>query len=368
MALPSPNPPDRAAADAVVVAMHTDLIGDIAERHHEGEQAVLARRHAALFRDAGVRCICDHVIGETFETQSFPSRALLEAVVGGKPYNASYLKHSLRNLTYVLRDLDESRDAFGLATTVGDIRAIAAQDRIAVVLSTQGVSPLEDEPSLLDIYYRLGVRVLGLVTIRGNAAVGSSLANPHYGLSALGRTFVAAAQRLRMVVDVSAISSPGFWDVMKLVDGPVIASHSNAYGVCDYPSNLTDDQLKALGACGGVVGLIANGKLVSRKARSTLADFVDHIDYIADRVGIEHVAIGPDIVEDTFYPIEVYRRMFGEHGFWSAAYPDGLSSHRDLPAVRHELTRRGYSPADIDLVLGENVLRVYAQVWGEGTP
>ncbi len=347
----------------LVVAAHTDLIGDVAERQNRGEHGALSR-HAATFRQGGIRCICDHVIGDTFETQCFPSRDLLQAY-HKRLHSPSLVKHACKLLGYMLRDLDESAEHFALATSVAQVRAIAANDKIAVVLSTQGLGPLEDEPSLLEVYHRLGLRALGLTTVPGNAAVGSYAVNPEYGLSALGKAIVGEACRLQMVIDVSAVSKRGFWDVMDLVDAPLIASCSDAYGVCDYPGNFDDQQLDALAKKGGVIGLIANGHSVTRKPDPTLADFVDHIDYIVERVGTAHVCIGPDIVEDSFYPIETYHRMFAEEGFWSARYPEGFQTHGELPNVTAELLRRGYLELDVRKILGENILRVYGEIWGQ---
>jgi membrane dipeptidase len=349
---------------ALVAAVHTDLIGDVAERHSQGERAVLSRRHAALFRSGGIRCVSDHVVGDTFETQSFPSRELLDVYNAGRPYNPSLLKHALRLLEYTLDDLSESSQDFTLTTSVEGIRREAEAGKIAFVLCTQGLTPFEDEPLLIELYHRLGTRVVGLVTYRANGAVGSYKVNREYGLTDLGRTLVREADRLRMVLDVSAISDRGFWDVVDLVDRPIIASHSNATGICGYPGNFSDERLKALKEKNGLIALIANGKLVTTKPTITLGDFVDHIDYIANLIGVDHVAIGPDIVEDTFYPIETYRRLYAEEGYWSARYPAGFESHSQLPVVTAELLRRGYSDTDVRKILGENLLRVYQQVWG----
>jgi membrane dipeptidase len=348
----------------LVCAVHTDVIGAVAEGHHEGEQGVLSRAHAGLFRAGGIGCISDHVIGDTFETQSFPTRELLNAYYGGRLYNPSLLKHAVRNLTFMLRDIAESAADFGLATTVAGIEELAAQGRIAVVLCTQGLTFLEDEPLVLEVVYRLGVRVLGVVTYRANAVVGSYQVNPDQGLTPFGRTVVAEAKRLRMVFDISSVSQQGFWDLIEAAEGPVIASHTNVAALCSKPGNLDDRQLAAIRETNGLVGLIANGELITDTGPATLSAFVDHIDYIADRIGVEHVALGPDIVEEAFYPLETYRRVFGDEA-WTTHYPRELESHRDLPNVTAELLRRGYKADAIVKILGENALRVYRQVWGE---
>jgi len=303
-------------------------------------------------------------VGDTFETQSFPTRHLLHAFNGGRLYNPSMVKHSLTNLSYILADLDESHDHFGLAMSVGEIRTHASAGRIGMVLCTQGLTCIEDEPTLLDLYYRLGIRVLGLATYRGNAAVGSYRGGVDYGLTPLGKDIIKEAHRLKMVLDVASISSRGLRDVLDAGTGPVIASHTNARELCPYPGNLDDHQLIEIAQTGGLIAPIANATIVSTKPRVTLSDFVDHIDHMVQCIGIEHVAIGPDIVEDSHYPLEAYRRIFADDGFWSTSYPEGFSTHRQLPNVTAELLRRGYSEADVRKILGENLLRVYSTVWG----
>lgn len=354
----------RIHSDTLIVAMHTDLIGDIAERHSLGEQAVLQRRHAGLFRTAGIDCVCDHVIGDTFETQCFPSRDVLFGLYGESSYNPSRLKHSIKILEYMLSDLDESGTDFELATSVTHIRQCAAAGKIAMVLSTQGLTPLEDEPMLLHAYHRLGVRVIGLaVSSSSNAAIGNYQSD--LGLTKLGQKILEEAAKLRMVVDVSSISKRAFWEIMNLVDAPVIASLTNALSVCDYPGNYDDEQIKAIAAKDGVMAPIANAKTVTLAAEPTLAHYVDHIDHIVQLVGVRHVGIGPDLVEATWYPKETYERMYADVGFWERRYPEGLDSIADLPNITAELLRRGYPEDDVRLILGENALRVYGAVWGK---
>jgi len=353
----------RIHQETLVVAMHTDLIGDVAERHSWGEHRVLRDRHAGIFRRAGIRCICDHVIGDTFETQCFPSKDLLFGLYGERAYNPSRLKHSMKILEYMLADLDESHEDFALARSVAEIRRTAGSGRIAVVLSTQGLTPIEDEPALLHVYHRLGVRVLGLTVRSGsNAAVGNSSSD--LGLTNLGRAILQEAQQLRMVIDVSSVSRRAFWEILELIQGPVVASLSNARAVCDDDANLDDDQIRAIAAKGGVIGVIANARTVTRNPNPTLSHYIDHIDHIVNLVGASCVGIGPDLVEDSWYPIETYRRMFADVGYWKGAYPAGLRSVADLPNLTASLLERGYAEKDINNILGGNVLRVYEQIWG----
>jgi membrane dipeptidase len=353
-------------SETLVACMHTDLIGDVSERHSIGEHGVLKRRQAELFRAGGISCVSDHVIGDTFETQSFPTRDLLNAFHVGR-YNPSLVKHSMKILSYMLDDLEESEPDFTRATSVYEIRKAKEQGKIAVVLCFQGMSPLEDEPALLNIYHRLGLRVINLATNRAvpQYTYVPTAAFRELGLTPLGKEMLDEAMRLRMVIDIAAVSERAFFDIAERYDTPLIASAANANAVHEHDGSLTDEQLKVIAQKGGVVGCIANNRTVTNKReKPTLADYVDHVEHMAEVMGIDHVGIGPDIVEDSWYPLEAYHRMFKDVGYWSCLYPDDLEHNSDLPNVTAELLRRGFSESDVKKVLGENLLRVYAQVWG----
>jgi membrane dipeptidase len=146
----------------------------------------------------------------------------------------------------MLNDLAESGDDFVLTTSVTQIRSVVASGKIAFVACAQGATPLEDQPEILSLFHRLGLKVLQLVTNRGNPYAGSARMSPKLGLSELGRTIVAEAQRLRIVIDVSAVSKPGFWELMEMIDGPVMASQSNASALCNFADNFDDDQIRAV--------------------------------------------------------------------------------------------------------------------------
>src|SRR5215471_12716199 len=103
---------ERLHREAIVVAAHTDVVGDVAERQSNGERGVLAARHAATFWAPAVNCISEHVIGDTFETQRFPTRELLRSLYGSQTYNPTRLKHALRGLAYILTDLEQSAEHF----------------------------------------------------------------------------------------------------------------------------------------------------------------------------------------------------------------------------------------------------------------
>ena len=152
-----------------------------------------------------------------------------------------------------------------------------------------------------------------------------------------------------ILVDVSHLNDPGFWDVVDVTERPFVASHSNVRGLCNHERNLTDDQIKALAAKGGLMGInYAVGFLVEGAHRGSdvpLGVLVDHIDYIVNLVGIDHVALGSD--------------------YDGAGVPDALKDVAHDGVLVEELARRGYDEGAIAKICRDNWLRVLAEVWAE---
>ena len=163
--------------------------------------------------------------------------------------------------------------------------------------------------------------------------------------------------------DVSHLAEPGFWDVAGLCQDPFVASHSNARAICDHPRNLSNEQLRAIAANGGVVGLNFYGGFV-HDTDPTLDRLVDHLVHIAETIGVQHVGIGPDFLEDSL-------RDLGSGALKSAGLDPALVDHwipgcegvKQLPAFTAKLLARGFSEEEIGMVLGANFMRVFREVW-----
>lgn len=174
------------------------------------------------------------------------------------------------------------------------------------LLSLEGADALEGSLEYLRILYRLGVRSIGLTwNYRNEAADGCGEKIPA-GLSRFGREIIREANRLGIVVDVSHLGEPGFWEVAKLNSQPFIASHSNCRAICDHPRNLTDDQIRMLISKGGVIGLTFVPIFVCKKEQVTITDFLKHIEHLLALGGEDHLAFGSDFdgIDDTIHRLE----------------------------------------------------------------
>ncbi|WP_457577551.1 dipeptidase [Desulfomarina sp.] len=198
----------------------------------------------------------------------------------------------------------ESGGRMKICTTTADIRHCFDRGVIAVVMHIEGAEAIDDEFNNLEVLYRAGLRSVGLVWSRpsrfGHGVPfrfpGSPDTGP--GLTPLGRELVKECNRLNMVVDVSHLNEAGFWDVAKITDAPLVATHSNCHALCRQSRNLTDRQLAAIGESGGIVGvnfatafIRADGQM---REDTDLDDLLRHFDHLIQQVGIDGVGFGTD--------------------------------------------------------------------------
>ena len=260
------------------------------------------------------------------------------------PRQAPRGKERARELiTAFHRAMDRHAGAIASARTVEEIAAAGRAGKIAAVLSVENLGDaLQGEIEQVDRLYREGVRLASLTWNPANLLADGARETRHGGLSPLGRRVVARMQEWGMIVDVSHLSTAAFWDVLAATRGPIIATHSDAAAVQPHRRNLTDDQLRALAARGGVVGINFYPDFLGAP---TLARVIAHIDHMAAVMGADYVALGSD-----FDGIE--------------KVPQGLEDVSKLPNLTRALLARGYTPEQVRKILGENALRVFRQVWG----
>src|ERR1051325_11494419 len=273
------------------------------------------------------------------------------------------------------------------ATSTADIRQAQREHRRAILIGIEGGHAIEDSLELLRAFYRFGARYMTLTHTNTNNWADSSGDEPkHNGLTPFGKQVVLEMNRLGMLVDVSHVSDKTFYDAVAVSKAPVIASHSSARAIAHHPRNMDDDMLRAIAKNGGVVDVnfypvflsdevwkaskdrdeTLKPQIAELKAKypDEGADFdaavrklmdahplpnvsytviVDHIDHIAKVAGVDHVGIGSDFdgIPNT---------------------PSGMEDVGHLPAIRAELKRRGYSDADVRKIMGENFMRVFAEV------
>ncbi|PKL79768.1 MAG: dipeptidase [Candidatus Melainabacteria bacterium HGW-Melainabacteria-1] len=211
------------------------------------------------------------------------------------------------------------------------------------IFSMEGASPLCGDLKLLEVFYRQGLRAIGLTWNHRNELADGLGVGSAYGLTAFGRQVVSRMNELGMVVDLAHINEAGFWEALELSADPVIVSHANAKALCGHRRNMSDTQLDALKVKNGYIGICFAPNFLHDSGQASLEDVIRHIDYICERIGPAHVAFGSDYdgIETT---------------------PKGLESVDCFPRILERLEMLGYSEQDRDLIAHGNVLRVYREV------
>jgi membrane dipeptidase len=277
-----------------------------------------------------------------------------------------------------------------LCTTAEEVRRAHAQGKIAALIGVEGGHMIGNDIRVLRMFGDLGVRYMTLSHFYNDEWADSSTDKPaHNGLTDYGKEIVREMNRQGIMVDISHVSDKSFYDALEVSNSPLIASHSSCRAICNHPRDMTDDMIKALAAKGGVVhinyersfidqaykdaseklsgGVVVMmdqlkkacgddeeciGRKMAEQEKQATADgrlphvswerIIDHIDHVVKLVGADHVGLGSD--------------------FDGATMPEGMEDASKLPKITEALLRKGYKEEDIRKILGENTLRVMAQV------
>ena len=308
-----------------------------------------------------------------------------------KPHYATQggaARRTLDMIDSVYRAVERNPNDLMFATSVADIRRAKRQGKIAALMGIEGGHAIEDSLPTLREFYRLGVRYMTLTwNNTNNWADAGRGEKKHNGLSDFGKEVVLEMNRLGMMVDVSHVADKTMSDALDVSKAPIIASHSSARALSNVPRNIPDDLLKKIAAKGGVVQvnfysvfvdtttvapqsaardarLKAEQDAINEKYKDDperraeesdkleaanqlpplpISKLIDHFDHIVKVAGIDHVGIGAD--------------FDGANDM-----PEGARDISMLPNITYELLKRGYSEKDIRKILGENILRVFAEV------
>ncbi len=249
-----------------------------------------------------------------------------------------------------------------------DFDGFPAPGKLGVVIHFQNTLPLGGDLANYERFHRQGLRMVQLCYNRTNP-VGDGCLEPGDGpLTSFGREVVKEMNRLGMVVDLSHTGRRTTFDAMRVTSAPPVFSHSNAEALCSNRRNIDDEQIRAVADLGGLIGVNAYPAFVKQGGKGvTVADLVDHIDYLVDLIGPDRVGLGLDFCE---LSPDIHAEMIAS-GEWSIEdYPDdsgtfpiGLETPAQIPNIEKELVERGYPADAIRSVLGHNWIDLYKRVW-----
>ncbi len=358
--------------DAIIVDTHND----VAQRMINGEDISIRTKHGhsdlPRFKEGGV------------DIQMF------SIWVPPEKKSRSYYDQANEQIDSVMSFVKRNPKQVAFAKTVEEAKSQVEKGKFVTMLGMEGGHPIGNDIKKLEHFYQRGVRYMTL-TWNNSTSWGSSAKDEtdpdahlkHKGLNALGKKIVQKMNELGMMVDVSHVGEQTFWDVIKTSKKPIIASHSSVWKLCHHRRNLKDEQLKTIAKNGGVVFINFNpgfidstfsakeavflkrnkGRIDSLKSVLKVDDFIkdqrvaemlhdeyekirpplsmliDHFDYVAKLIGVDHVGIGSDFDGISVTPLDMDDVTF-------------------LPNITHELLKRGYTETDVKKMLGGNFLRV----------
>ena len=241
-----------------------------------------------------------------------------------------------RELATIQREVDKNSDRISIVYSTEEIEENRAAGKMSAILTLEGTAGIDYNPALLEDLWAIGFRVSSLGWNERNPLTGSNVTGG--GLTELGREYVKEAQRLGMRVDVSHISDEGFWDIMKITNAPILATHSNSRAVFDHSRNITDDMFRAIRETGGVAGYNTCREFTGEP--SDLDTICDHILHFMelDPDG-KHIALGGDLDGVD-------------------AMPDGFEGVQSYPALARKLLDRGLTEENVMDIFWNNAIRV----------
>ena len=241
-----------------------------------------------------------------------------------------------RELATIQREVDKNNDLISIAYSAEEIEENRALGKMSAILTLEGTAGIDYNPGLLEDLWAIGFRVSSLGWNEKNPLTGSNVTGG--GLTDLGREYVKEAQKLGMRIDVSHISDEGFWDIMKITEAPILATHSNSRAVHNHSRNLTDDMFRAIRETCGVAGYNTCRDFTGENPDlDTVCDHILHFMEL-DPEG-KHIALGGDLdgVE---------------------TMPDGFDGVQSYPALARHLLNRGLTEQNVMDIFWNNAIRV----------
>jgi membrane dipeptidase len=257
--------------------------------------------------------------------------------------------------------------------TLEDIRRAKENGQIAFIASLEAATAIENEVDRLDILYGLGIRSSGIAYSEANT-LGSGLKEARDGgLTEFGRQAVRRMNKLGIAIDISHSGDQTCLDTIEVSDKPIFITHAGARGLWNTKRMKPDEVLKAMAAKGGVIGIEAapHTTLTKTHPKHSIESFMEHFEYCADLVGIDHVAFGPDTLFGDHVGLHHYfakqlsiKSAHGAQAFEEVEFVDGIENPAEaFPNIVRWLVKHDYSDGDIGKAIGGNVMRVLEEAW-----
>lgn len=241
-------------------------------------------------------------------------------------------------LKYYFKQEQENYQNIICINSKKDIDKVRENNKLGVMLTIENGVAIDGNIDNLYELYNKGIRLMTITWNYDNELGCGSLIQNDLGLTSFGKKCIKTMNSLNMIVDASHASPKTFWNIMNMSSKPVIASHSNVYNLCNHSRNLTDIQIKEIAKANGIIGITYCTKFLSNNKKTSINDVVNHIEYVANLVGIEYVCLGSDF-----------------DGIEKEYLPDNLKGVKDIYKLEDYLVHRGFSKIEIEKIMGENL-------------
>ena len=325
----------------MLIDIHGDIWTDVTVKRSLGERDIIKRYHLDRFKKGDMA-------GGAFIVWIDP------------PHDERPKERFLESIKYMCQEIWENQDILRVIYNSKDFYHAVDEGKLAVILGMEGLSPLGENPEGIYALYQLGFRQISLTWNEQNALGTGAKGDENRGLTELGKRAVEIMENLGIILDVSHANDRTFWDIYELATKPIIASHSNARALCPVKRNLTDEQIKAIGERGGLIGINAFNEFIHADRDKRNVDYlINHMEHIAELIGIDHLAFGFDFFE---YLEEDTSQSFIEDPYRGTS---GIEDISKAPNLISKLQERGFSQEDIERISYKNYLNLMDRVCGQ---
>lgn len=315
---------------------HSDIWTDVTSKISKGENNIFKNYHYNNLKEGKVS-------GSIFVIWTEPE------------YKDNPKKRVNEIMDAIKKELEYSKDVLSIVKNYDEMKKAEHENKFYAFIGFEGLSSVGDNLDIIDEYYNFGARHASLTWNEENSLATGTRGNPERGLTSLGKKAVKKMYEKNMILDVSHLNEKSFWDIIDIADFPIIASHSNAKKLCDNVRNLTDEQLKAIRDLNGVVGLNSyKGFIDEDKNRQNIERAIDHIKYMVDKIGIEHVGLGFDYNE--YLEIDNFNN--------NAPFIEGLENASKSYSIILKLKEAGFNEEEINKIAYKNFHKIIKEIIG----
>lgn len=317
---------------------HSDIFTDITVRSLNGEKDIIKKHHIDRLKKGNVGTM---ILGIWIEPLYFEKGCTWRM---------------LEIMGAISEELEYIDEYAGIVYSYSDLEKINKSNKLGILMGMEGLDGLKNNVSLINVLYKFGVRHAMLTWNRENEfATGVKSPNKTRGLTKLGIEAVNKMENLGMIVDVSHANEKTFWDIYEHTTKPFIASHSNAYSICNCVRNLKDNQIKAIAERQGTIGINAWPDFID-KYNPSVEKLANHIDYIANLVGIDCISFGFDFCD--FLDSETMISL-GDENFVKTP---GIGDASQIYNLLNVLSKRGYKDEDLVKIAYKNMERIVKDI------